>query len=540
MSRKRADELEQEADELEIIKATTMYKMVENIDSGKRKLLFLTNQQADIIAGDSENCSRMLQTILDASPTRRDPSLLINLVKSFGGRASVEMQTPSFFANGRVDGMLAGVLHGCPPHLSREEEEAAIAKVDDFMADVLIPLAAQTNAIILCDASSKECSLSASFLRMCTVVGSQWGGKPPFTVISCTNQIMLLYQNHEPKAEWRRVRAQSKTWTDRDPLCRKVFGDDVLDTPREDAVSSDDLSVISPCTLIVDTITDGERDAAPYDRLISALVRTATAIVPSLVIKTGMNIKAEIGESGSSSLGAVVSQLNSGAPVLFLDLRARKPLDIEQQATPRGATRIEPPTSGVEPVSTSHKMRSTVINSCKKQLNEWCDELLAKGTAEIYDVCSIAFVHEALFGDGNSSTTEDPTALRAKGSESTPLHAMIEHARDSSGVIVAPGGVALTRATKDQVADMANWLTSRIFSDAWQLVPDKEEREARGESMHTLHAELMYAQTTLSKTLLSAPNFYHVNLHENSEGAKQLVRELVRRNHVFASKSPEL
>ena len=53
-----------------------------------------------------------------------------------------------------------------------------------FMADVIIPLAAATNAIVICDACAGMCALSDSFLRMFSIAKAEWGGKPPFTVLS--------------------------------------------------------------------------------------------------------------------------------------------------------------------------------------------------------------------------------------------------------------------------------------------------------------------------------------------------------------------
>ena len=55
------------------------------------------------------------------------------------------------------------------PFLSREEERAAEAKIDMFMSDVIIPLAAATNAIVICEACAGMCALSDSFLRMFSI-----------------------------------------------------------------------------------------------------------------------------------------------------------------------------------------------------------------------------------------------------------------------------------------------------------------------------------------------------------------------------------
>ena len=66
---------------LDLIKARTMYQMVEEIDGGARKLLFLSNVQAEQIAQRPES----LQKMLDALEVGR-PQLLIDLITSGGFR----------------------------------------------------------------------------------------------------------------------------------------------------------------------------------------------------------------------------------------------------------------------------------------------------------------------------------------------------------------------------------------------------------------------------------------------------------------------
>ena len=153
-----------------------MYNMVE-IDDGQTKLLFLTNPQAEQIASTPES----IQKLLDALEIPK-PSLVIELLGSWGSRFSTESESPEWFAQAATS-HAAGVLHGNPPFLSREDERAAAAKIDMFMADVLIPLAAQTNAVVLCGATGNDL-LSASFTRMYSVAKHRWCGPPPFTIIS--------------------------------------------------------------------------------------------------------------------------------------------------------------------------------------------------------------------------------------------------------------------------------------------------------------------------------------------------------------------
>jgi hypothetical protein len=79
-------------------------------------------------------------------------------------------------------------------------------------------------------------------------------------------------------------------------------------------------------------------------------------------------------------------------------------------------------------------------------------------------------------------------------------------------------------ASPEQVADLAQWLADRVFKDAWRMLPDVADREARGESYHEKWAEEILAQKTNFRALLMSPNFYHLNL-DDLNGAGNLVNQ---------------
>ena len=166
-------------EQLQIMKARTMYNMVEDLAEGKGKILFLTNPQAELISSTPES----IQKMLDALEITK-PSLVIEMLQSWGFKGS------TIFMNGEeARPEYAGLDRNRASFLSREEEAAAEMKIDMFMADVIIPLAAQTNAIVICNAVLGNDMLSTSFLRMYSVAKTQWVGRPPFTILSTTNGI---------------------------------------------------------------------------------------------------------------------------------------------------------------------------------------------------------------------------------------------------------------------------------------------------------------------------------------------------------------
>ena len=73
---------EQQLKQLQIIKARTMYEMVE--EDGARKILFLTNEQADQLSGSRAALERMLDALEIPREGPGAPQLVINMMQSQG------------------------------------------------------------------------------------------------------------------------------------------------------------------------------------------------------------------------------------------------------------------------------------------------------------------------------------------------------------------------------------------------------------------------------------------------------------------------
>jgi len=172
--------------------------------------------------------------------------------------------------------------------------------------------------------------------------------------------------------------------------------------------------------------------------------------------------------------------------------------------------------------ATSASSRQDVIAAAKLQLTAHFDKLLEARVPETFDTCSIAWLHEVLSGDAEAlAAGEDfvriPTQL--------PLHEAIM--RTWQGGSAATESLKMKPATEQQIADAAAWLTERIFHDAWQLLPDREERESRGETPHDVWQQEMYAHGLYIRTLLSSTRFYSLNL-DKLDHVNSVVNKLVR------------
>jgi hypothetical protein len=88
-----ADEEDLSREQLQMIKARTMYQMVEEINDGATKVLFLTNPQAEYIASSPASVQKMLDALEIPKP-----SLVIELQRSIGFRSWSHLWSEETFA----------------------------------------------------------------------------------------------------------------------------------------------------------------------------------------------------------------------------------------------------------------------------------------------------------------------------------------------------------------------------------------------------------------------------------------------------------
>ena len=295
-----------EDDDLPTIKARTMYKMVEDVEESKagiKTLLFLSSKQANLIARDPSAIDKMLAIFVD----KQQPRMVINLLPSM-----IRCWT-------RVRPLLE----------DPDGEREGLAALDRFMAEHIIPLAAQTHAIILCSAVQPFCVLSESLSRMLKLVRSRWGNELPFTIISCTGELMGLYTVKRLDTAWREIRNLSRVWKKREKEGR--FADAVKaklekNSDKQMGVNFDmDLDPNGTNFIIVDpTSSSATHDSFDsYNRLITEIVRKLAAEFPSIAIQTGKSKFSNLAETNASGIEVALSNMEAGTPVLLLDLTKR-------------------------------------------------------------------------------------------------------------------------------------------------------------------------------------------------------------------------
>lgn len=507
-----ADEEDQlSREKLQMIKARTMYEMVEEIEmpGGPCKFLFLTNVQADLLASSEDS----LQKMLDALEVPK-PQLVISLLHSPGFEGEVNLRGPGGVDEGAA-AQMAGMVSNRAPFLTPEDERAAEQRIDGFMADVLIPLAAQTNAVVI-TSPFPHSILTLSLMRMYSVQRSKWAGKPPFTIMSLGADANLLYCNPDLNACWREVRKQSRAWRARDKkLLELVHRTEArLDgSLKENHIDFDPNCTCIITTDMIESKKESKWDKGPFNALLNGLVRYLGSSLPSLTIKAGATSMGKLSDAGKS-LGGIDVALNaaqSGSPVLFLDVRERPLIEASD--------------------------RVALISAAMAALETHCNALLDTGLAESFTCSSIAYLHQALIGrpgtehGGVASMHGRRRSVSVKGLTSADarlaLHEAIALASSEDVGRADADEQGMKRATPEQASQLATWLADRYFKDAFQVLKDKTEREAKGETYQTLYKERIIAMQVWTEALFNSPNFHQINL-SNRDEAKRVVGQLVR------------
>ena len=316
--------LHQLHNEMLMLKAKTMYEMVEEVDvgtgSGTLRLLYLSNKQADSIASSP----KALQKMLDALEIKQ-PKLVINLLSSWGLRASLNLY-PEQEYNKNTE--TAGLQFNNPAFLDDEQEQRTRAQLDMFMADVILPLAAATNALIIANGITGDCALAGSLSRSFSLQRAKWAGAPPFTILSISPCTPILYYNKDKDSYWRMIQQGSTAWKTADKSMEErvqKHGYEGLDYER-DKVKHD----LEPnCThlIVVDQLSDTKAsfDKGPFLHLRTELIRFLSVDVPSLAMKTAWSVKME---QKDMSLQTALNQANAGwMPVWACRYQQKRPVD---------------------------------------------------------------------------------------------------------------------------------------------------------------------------------------------------------------------
>lgn len=494
--------------QIDQIKAEMMWNMVEKIPDGVggyRKVLFLTNAQAGLISGSQERVKKLIDELEIPSP-----QLFINLLPSWGGTDCIRLMKSFNCDPLGADNPFLCLNRGSSPWDSDEEAAAAECRICRFLSEVVIKLAIDTNAIILCGGLAGVCTLTNLMHRMVELESAKWGGNPPFTIIYYCNLLDPLYRNPKDGLIWQQIRNGSSNWQAKDPLIQRL-----IEKEECPPLFTTDLES-GQYYLIVDSIEEGPEGEdvqfvdEPFQQLLSELTAYLQSIIPTINLKTGASIRELDYTKHSGGLGAAVDAVSGNSPVIFLDARLRPELELTT--------------------------REGIIRQAK---NWWVSELndrlmdrkpaeprgSKKATPNFMDVMALAYFRDVLFGDGNPiETAVEVIQIRVP----TPLHEVILESEVESCMLNVGERDVLEPASKEKVREVVLWLARSFYSDCWEILDSGERAklEAEGIDFETHYEAQFLTWVQHAECLLNNDKFLGINVID-VDGAQNLVRKLV-------------
>ena len=275
----------------EDILARTMFDMVcpvalQGVES-PYKVLFATQRQSQIIGGNVDALQKLASDFCEQTP-----KVVINLLTS---------PCPSY---GRLQDK------------GLRELEQIQHRLDVFMRHVLLPIAEESSALVLCDAVAGNCMLADSFIRAEKLRHGAWSKKKPFTLLGFTT--MRDLNQVSEKAHWRLLMEGCEHWTKAFGKYTKKYDMDM----RICSVSTakDIQPAISSVIIVGGLETDSPVRGAAAASLKTALVSYLGSHLPSIAVKTGVSEHSSLQQEAESGLQVAVDALQNQTPVVFLDL----------------------------------------------------------------------------------------------------------------------------------------------------------------------------------------------------------------------------
>ncbi len=295
--------------ETDEMKVKTMFKMVQDVrikwegTEVVKKVLYLTNHQASLF--DTTAMKKCIEA-LDIGK----PKFVIILNGSVGSKTMMDI------AHGEKKGMpeseyIAG------PYLSSEisplDENITETQILLFMKNAILPLAKQTNALIIVQGAN-DCILSASLSKVALAEQARLGKECPFTVVALSMEFEVHYKAVLAKEKYS-IASQlclgSTDWKSRIPILNRVYYDnkDISEEERCDLTPA-----ASRYIIFESRDKEGRQTLNNLQVFRSSFIEILTKTLPSIAISSH-KIKDDI--------GSLVELISRNIPVLLLDSTER-------------------------------------------------------------------------------------------------------------------------------------------------------------------------------------------------------------------------
>eukprot|EP00746_Dinoflagellata_sp_MGD_P071023 gnl/MRDRNA2_/MRDRNA2_28993_c0_seq1.p1 gnl/MRDRNA2_/MRDRNA2_28993_c0~~gnl/MRDRNA2_/MRDRNA2_28993_c0_seq1.p1 ORF type:complete len:1179 (+),score=188.07 gnl/MRDRNA2_/MRDRNA2_28993_c0_seq1:101-3637(+) len=513
-------------DDRDEMKASSMYRMVADVsdfEGGQHKLVFMTNRQARICGSDDAHIERFINAL-----DMPKPKLVIQLLPSLGlkylellsecptrpGFDSMKLNPPSYPWVSKVDGL------------------DARAQLVKFMSEVLIPLAEQTRALIVCSAGP-ECELTNTLNRAVELRKSKWGTRMPFTILATECNLSALYNMEEKNIRqslWFSYMKETPEWILRHKqicICQK----------RGSASKTTyDLNKNATVYFLCDGINDEKHGklgfTAAHDAMVNRIIAFFKTKVPCLALKSGIGKAEKPGLGEPSGLSAIVRTLACGIPTVLLDTRQRVPFEVKGKRLSVGSQEQH-----VAQVVAEHERLS-------KQLQ----------TADIMDAATLSYFHKAFFppnddDDDQVSNAWNPVPLYSaieKSSKTSRSHVIVDISQKRPEAAVLATGktsvlagdaalevgcstgltvgslIVIDKGTNVEETHMIREITGGIeLLDTIKLSEAFKFDHERGFTVEKINRDKIDGKTLLEKTLVNLAKHHFQNCWERLSEAQR-------------------
>ena len=529
----KSEELEDDAseeNELATIRVRTMFGLVEEpiVRDEQVRALYLTNMQAKLF--DSTTVPKMLAAFeIDDSSC----SLVINLlVASFfpcdfagwSGLSEDEIETIAAEMGQNVQGSSDSF------RTSKDASEAC-RRLTAFFKTVLLPLAAETNAIILTTGMSDDI-MALTLASVLPLFEAQHGGQLPFTVIAISTALKCTYCTmYDPASYACELANKSKNW-------RKAFSkftpklvnanwnqDDYNKWGRYDIVPG--LRNYIMLESISGKTPDRHRlDLVPLSHLTNVLLQELSSNLPTVCVWAG-------GSGRSTPLTQTVQLSNRDIPVLMIDPEDRSD----------DLSKVREQLSGVETANPDEDPRDTLVREAIALDTYRHRALWAIGKIQQYDQHYLAFFFDVLNCDGDPTTTVDLHRMSAESEEQT-LYESLRDAEDAAGVVARPfTETQLEMVLKHLIGMMAqSHIRSLPKPDREKLAPGFDptspQLEIENFDPGDHWADRLNEIWSVYYDIFQSERVYGANL-ANLPAVKQLIDQIVKRDRLPPKNSLE-
>eukprot|EP00928_Gymnodinium_smaydae_P018142 TRINITY_DN16905_c0_g2_i1.p1 TRINITY_DN16905_c0_g2~~TRINITY_DN16905_c0_g2_i1.p1 ORF type:complete len:1211 (-),score=206.07 TRINITY_DN16905_c0_g2_i1:188-3775(-) len=429
------------------------------------------------------------------------------------------------------------------PWKNKRESLEADERLIMFMQNVIIPLAAETNAVVLCQGHEPDCMLSMAFIKAYELKKHEWKGKPPFSVIGMSCMMKFLANGNQANKFWKKLQQNIKTWKAQDVKYNKLWKEQYETDRAVDLNPFLENYIVNDCLDSKATATGSYNYTdKPFLSFTNTLIHYWTSVVPGLSLVSGFQFS-----------NRVLLPLQGGSQVVFLDSRKRNYAELEQ--------RLRPPSDEAADVAKKAGEDSSVVKGTILECKEEPDvlgcadtipdghaessspndlvqvaieahkkargELVAAGTADFLVNETLAFFHKIL-------KANEKKQLRDSGGVKRPIHTQVTEVRNRMAAS-ADGKdedvSAMIAYQQRKIEEVARYVIEANFNDMFAVLPDREEREKKGERMDEFLMEIRLEKIREAILMLSHRNMHSLNTGDVRE-AKRLIDSLVKVDRV--------